>query len=159
MAEALREARQGLNEGGIPIGAALVDRRGEIVSRGHNMRVQLGDPTAHAEMICLRNAGRRRDWSELILITTLSPCIMCSGAALLFGIRNIVIGENQNFLGAENLLIQHGVKLTVLRDPRCQELLKQFIDAYPEVWNEDIGLPPPPDDADHDDGSDAGPEK
>lgn len=141
LVEAYRMARQSLAEGGIPIGAVLVDREGQIVSRGYNRRVQDGDPTAHAEMMCLRNAGRRTDWRECTLVTTLSPCIMCSGATLLFGIPRVVIGENRNYLGAENLLTQHGVKLTVLQDERCREILEHFIAEFPDVWNEDIGLP------------------
>src|SRR6202043_3540837 len=106
----LDEAKKELSEGGLPIGSVLVDKQGDIVARGHNLRVQSGDPTAHAETVCLRNAGRRRDWSELTLVSTLSPCIMCTGTALLFRIPRIVIGENRNFLGAEELFRQHGVE-------------------------------------------------
>src|ERR1700689_3270469 len=109
--EALEEARTGLHEGGLPIGSVLADRRGEIVARGHNLRVQSGDPTAHAETVCLRNAGRRRDWAELTLVSTLSPCIMCTGTALLFRIPRVVIGENRNFQGAEDLFRQHGASV------------------------------------------------
>ena len=139
---ALAEARLGLNEGGIPIGAALaVTATGEIVARGHNLRVQSGDPTAHAEVTCIRAAGRRRDWPGLTLVSTLSPCIMCSGTALLFGIRRVIIGENQNYLGAEKLLEAHGVKLEVLGDSRCVALMRTFIESRPDLWNEDIGLP------------------
>src|SRR5579862_9045542 len=101
--EALEEARKGLREGGLPIGSVLADRNGRIVARGHNLRVQSGDPTAHAETVCLRNAGRRRDWPELTLVSTLSPCIMCTGTALLYRIQRVIVGENHNFLGAENL--------------------------------------------------------
>src|ERR1700746_4129688 len=111
--EAIAEAKRGLSEGGIPIGAVLADATGKIISRGHNLRVQTGDPTAHAEVVCIRNAGRRRDWNRLTLVSTLSPCIMCTGTILLFKIPQVIVGENQNFLGAETLLTQHGVRLTV----------------------------------------------
>jgi cytosine deaminase len=137
--EALKEAWQGLREGGLPIGSVLADRQGQIVARGHNLRVQSGDPTAHAETVCLRNAGRRRDWAELTLVSTLSPCIMCTGTALLFGIPRVVIGENQNFLGAEDLFRQRGVSVTVLDDAECIRLMREFIAAHPDLWNEDIG--------------------
>jgi len=137
--EALEEARQSLREGGLPIGSVLADRQGHIVARGHNLRVQSGDPTAHAETVCLRNAGRRRDWAELTLVSTLSPCIMCTGTALLFGIPRVVIGENQNFLGAEDLFRQRGVSVTVLDDAECIRLMREFIAAHPGLWNEDIG--------------------
>jgi creatinine deaminase len=106
---ALLEARQGMQEGGIPIGSVLADAAGNIVARGHNLRVQTGDPTAHAEVVCIRNAGRRRDWPDLTLVSTLSPCIMCSGTSLLFGISRVVVGENRNFIGAEDLLRQRSV--------------------------------------------------
>src|SRR5579859_230446 len=100
---AVAEAKQGLAEGGLPIGSVLADAAGNIVARGHNLRVQRGDPTAHAEVACIRNAGRRRDWHGLILVSTLSPCIMCTGTSLLFRIPVVVIGENRNFVGAEEL--------------------------------------------------------
>src|SRR5690348_18216277 len=106
--EAFEEARLGLKEGGLPIGSVLADRSGLIVARGHNLRVQTGDPTAHAETVCIRNAGRRRDWAELTLVSTLSPCIMCTGTALLYRIPRVVIGENQNFRGAEEWFEQNG---------------------------------------------------
>lgn len=138
--EALAEAERGLAEGGLPIGSVLATRDGAIVARGHNLRVQTGDPTAHAEIMCFRNAGRRRDWDQLTLVTSLSPCIMCSGAALLYRIPRIVIGENQSFLGAEDLLMGRGVELAVLQDERCIELMRRFIAEKPDLWNEDIGL-------------------
>jgi creatinine deaminase len=137
---ALEEARTGLAEGGLPIGSVLATGEGEIVARGHNLRVQTGDPTAHAEVVCLRNAGRRRDWPELTLVSTLSPCIMCTGTALLYRIPRVVIGENRNFLGAEDLFREHGVELVVLDDPRCIELMRRFVEEHPDLWNEDIGL-------------------
>ncbi len=137
--EALEEARRGLREGGLPIGSVLADPHGQIVARGHNLRVQSGDPTAHAETVCLRNAGRRRDWAELTLVSTLSPCIMCTGTALLFRIPRVVIGENRNFMGAEDLFRQHGVSVVVLDDEECVSLMRKFIVAHADLWNEDIG--------------------
>jgi creatinine deaminase len=121
----------------------LADETGNVISRGHNLRVQNGDPTAHAEVACIRNAGRRRDWHQLTLISTLSPCMMCTGTALLFRIPVVVIGENRNFLGAEDLFAQAGVKLVVLDDAECVEMMRDFIARYPDLWNEDIGIPKP----------------
>jgi cytosine deaminase len=137
--EALAEARLSLKEGGLPIGSVLADIQGRIVARGHNLRVQTGDPTAHAEIVCIRNAGRRRDWTRLTMVSTLSPCIMCTGTSLLFKIPNVIIGENQNFLGAEELFAKHQVDLTVLNDPSCIALMRSFIAAHPDLWKEDIG--------------------
>src|SRR2546421_7199923 len=117
--QAIAEARLGLSEGGIPIGSVLADSSGQIVSRGHNLRVQSGDPTAHAEVVCIRNAGRRTDWHKLTLVSTLSPCIMCTGTALLYRIPRIVIGENRTFLGAEDLFAARDVQCTVLQDEEC----------------------------------------
>jgi len=137
--EALAEARKGLSEGGLPIGSVLVDFQGRTVARGHNLRVQTGDPTAHAETVCIRNAGRRRDWPELTLVSTLSPCIMCTGTALLYRIPRVVIGENQTFFGAEDLFRERGVELVVMNDPECIQLMRDFIRSRPDLWNEDIG--------------------
>ncbi len=137
--EALAEARRGLSEGGLPIGSVLADAAGRIVARGHNLRVQTGDPTAHAEVVCIRNAGRRRDWPQLTLVSTLSPCIMCTGTALLFRIPRVIIGENRNFRGAEDLFRHQGVQLFVLDDPECIELMRAFIAGHPDLWSEDIG--------------------
>ncbi len=137
--EALAEAKLGLQEGGLPIGSVLADAAGRIVARGHNLRVQSGDPTAHAEVVCIRNAGRRRDWPQLTLASTLSPCIMCTGTSLLFRIPRVVIGENRNFLGAEELFAQNGVSVSVLDDPECIALMRAFIAEHPDLWNEDIG--------------------
>jgi len=142
MDAALYEARIGYAEGGIPIGAVLVTPTGEIAGRGHNLRMQTGDTTAHAEIVCLRNAGRRRDWHKLTLVSTLSPCIMCSGAALLHCIPRILIGENCTFPGAEDLLREKGAAITVLEDNRCIELMRRFIRDNPDLWDEDIGIPP-----------------
>jgi cytosine/creatinine deaminase len=137
--EAVAEARNGLREGGLPIGSVLADRAGKIIARGHNLRVQTGDPTAHAETICIRNAGRRRDWAELTLVSTLSPCIMCTGTALLYRIPRVIIGENRNFMGAEDLFRQHGVEAVVLDDAECGQMMQDFIRAHSDLWNEDIG--------------------
>src|SRR5215470_3272023 len=139
--EAVAEAKLGLSEGGIPIGSVLADSSGTIISRGHNLRVQTGDPTAHAEVVCIRNAGRRTDWHKLILVSTLSPCIMCTGTALLYKIPQVIIGENQNFKGAEDLFIKNDVACIVLHDPECTRMMRQFIKDHPDIWNEDIGLP------------------
>jgi cytosine/creatinine deaminase len=136
---ALEEAKLGLREGGLPIGSVLASPDGQVIARGHNLRIQTGDPTAHAEVVCIRNAGRRRDWSHLTLVSTLSPCVMCTGTTLLFRIPRVVIGENQNFLGAEDLFQQHGVSLTVMHDPACIQLMRDFIRDHPDLWNEDIG--------------------
>ena len=137
--EALAEAKLGQSEGGLPIGSVLADAAGNIVARGHNLRVQTGDPTAHAEVACIRNAGRRRDWDRLILVSTLSPCVMCTGTTLLFRIPTVIIGENRNFLGAEDLFAQAGVRAVVVNDPECVELMREFIAQYADLWNEDIG--------------------
>ena len=139
LAEALAEARAGLVQGGLPIGSVLADASGHILARGHNLRVQTGDPTAHAETVCLRNAGRRRDWTDLTLVSTLSPCIMCTGTTLLYRIPRVIIGENQNFLGAEDLFRQRGVELRVINDPDCIALMRDFIRDHADLWNEDIG--------------------
>src|SRR5881394_2684037 len=121
--EALAEAKLGLNEGGVPIGSVLADITGRVIARGHNLRVQTGDPTAHAEVVCIRNAGRRRDWHQLTLVSTLSPCIMCTGTALLYRIPRVIVGENKTFLGAEDLLAADGVECIVLNDSECIELM------------------------------------
>lgn len=137
---ALEEARAGLAEGGIPIGSALlVD--GEVVGRGHNRRVQKGSAVLHGEMDALENAGRlpAPKYRRATIYTTLSPCDMCSGAILLYGIPRVVVGENRTFLGAEDLLRGRGVVVEVLDDPECVALMESFITANPDLWNEDIG--------------------
>ncbi|MFI4873645.1 MAG: nucleoside deaminase [Phycisphaerales bacterium JB061] len=139
---AIEEAEQSLAEGGIPIGAALIDPDGNIVARGHNRRVQTDDPTSHGETDCIRNAGRRRDWHTLTMATTLSPCAMCTGTAILHRIPRLVIGENKTFQGREDWLRAEGVEIILMDDPRCKKLMDDFIAAHPEVWNEDIGVPP-----------------
>jgi creatinine deaminase len=140
MQAALGEARQGLAEGGIPIGSVLVID-GKIVGRGHNRRVQKGSAVLHAEMDCLENAGRlrARDYQRAVLYSTLSPCDMCSGAVLLYKIPRVVIGEHQTFQGPEDYLRSRGVELVILDDAECIRLMRDFIGAYPELWNEDIG--------------------
>ena len=137
---AIDEARLGLAEGGIPIGSVLVVD-GRVIGRGHNRRVQLGSPVLHAEIDALANAGRRSaaEYQRAVLYSTLSPCDMCSGAALLYGIPHIVIGENRTFRGPEEYLRQRGVRLEVLDDERCIALMQACIAAQPELWNEDIG--------------------
>jgi cytosine deaminase len=141
MQVAIDEARQGLAEGGIPIGSVLV-HRGNILGRGHNRRVQNGSAILHGEMDALENAGRlpARVYRESVLYTTLSPCSMCSGAILLYGIQHVVIGENRTFMGEEDLLRSRGVQVDVLQDDECTGLMRRFIDQKPELWNEDIGI-------------------
>jgi cytosine deaminase len=140
MKAALDEARQGLAEGGIPIGAVLV-HEGTIIGRGHNRRVQNGSAVLHAEMDALENAGRlpASVYRKSVLCTTLSPCAMCSGAVLLYGIPKVVIGENRTFMGEETLLRSRGVELDILQDEDCIALMRGFIAARPDLWNEDIG--------------------
>ncbi|HMA05567.1 MAG TPA: nucleoside deaminase [Methanomicrobiales archaeon] len=140
MQAAIGEARRGLAEGGIPIGSVLVIG-GRIVGQGHNRRVQQGSPTLHAEMDCLEHAGRLRpsDYRRAILYSTLSPCDMCSGAALLYGIPKIVIGENRTFRGPEEYLRSRGVELVILDDGECIRMMRDFIAARPDLWKEDIG--------------------
>jgi cytosine deaminase len=137
---AVEEARQGVREGGIPIGSVLV-HQGQIIGRGHNRRVQRGSAVLHGEMDALENAGRQPAaiYREATLYTTLSPCAMCSGAILLYGIPRVVIGENRTFTGEEELLRARGVTLVVLQDPACTRLMEEFIAAHPALWNEDIG--------------------
>ena len=141
MRAAIAEAEQGLSEGGIPIGSVIVSN-GTIIGRGHNRRVQKGSPILHAEMDALENAGRRPAavYQGATLYTTLSPCAMCSGAILLYGVRRVIIGENETFLGEEELLRSRGVTLEVRQDSRCIRLLTGFIRTHPELWNEDIGV-------------------
>jgi cytosine deaminase len=141
MEAAIDEARQGLAEGGIPIGSVIV-HGGRIIGRGHNRRVQRGSVVLHGEMDALEHAGRlpAAVYRESTLYTTLSPCPMCSGAILLYGIRHVIVGENQTFLGDEELLRSRGVKVEVRQDPECIALMTSFIHAHPQLWNEDIGV-------------------
>lgn len=140
MQAAIDEARQGLAEGGIPIGSVIV-HRGRIIGRGHNRRVQEGSAIRHGEMDAFENAGRQSAsvYRECVLYTTLSPCSMCSGAILLYGIPRVIVGENHTFLGEEALLRSRGVEVEVLQDATCIRLMEDFIAARPELWNEDIG--------------------
>lgn len=139
MTAAIEQAEKSWSEGGIPIGSVLVDARGEIVARGHNERVQSGDPTAHAEMVAVRHAGRRRDWHELTLVSTLSPCPMCSGTAILYRVPVVVIGENRTFQGAEDWMRANGIELHVLDDERAVALMTRLQREKPDLWAEDIG--------------------
>lgn len=136
---AIAQAEKSWDEGGIPIGSVLADARGGIVARGHNERVQSGDPTAHAEVVCIRRAGRRRDWGDLTLVSTLSPCCMCAGTAILFRIPRVVIGENRTFMGAEDWLRAKGIDLHVVDDARCIDLMQRLQREKPDLWAEDIG--------------------
>ena len=138
---ALDEARKSASEGGFPIGSVLV-HEGRIIGRGHNCRVQTGSPIDHGEMNCLRNAGRlpAKVYRNCTLYSTLSPCPMCSGAIVLYKIPRVVVGENQTFLGAEDYLRANGVHLTILEDAECIQLMRGFIQANPQLWNEDIGV-------------------
>lgn len=141
LAAAVEQARIGRAEGGIPIGAALVVD-GEVLATGRNRRVQMGSVIRHGETDCLENAGRlpARVYARATMYTTLSPCAMCTGAVLLYGIPRVVIGENKTFLGREDLLRQHGVAVVVLDDPECVQMMSEFIAERPELWNEDIGV-------------------
>ncbi len=138
--EAIKEAKIGLDEGGIPIGSVLVID-GKIVGRGHNKRVQNSSAILHAEMDCLENAGRlsASEYKKATLYSTLSPCDMCSGAVLLYGIKKVIIGENKTFIGPENYVKSRGVSVEVLDDKECCSMMEKFIEKSPELWNEDIG--------------------
>lgn len=138
---AFDEARAGLREGGIPIGSVIV-HQGRIIGRGHNRRVQQGSTILHGEMDAFENAGRQAAsvYRQCTLYTTLSPCPMCSGAILLYGIKKIVVGENQTFMGEEGLLRSRGVSVEVIQDQACMQMMKDFIAERPELWNEDIGV-------------------
>ena len=140
MKAAIDEAKKGLSEGGIPIGSVLVID-GKIVGRGHNRRIQKGSAILHAEMDCLENVGRltAKDYRKSVLFSTLSPCDMCSGAVLLYGIPEVIVGENTTFQGPEEYLSQRGVDVTVLNDVECIEIMEKFIAENPTLWNEDIG--------------------
>jgi cytosine deaminase len=139
LAVALEEARAGLAEGGIPIGAALFHADGTLLGRGHNRRVQDDDPSVHGETDAFRNAGRRRTYRDTVMVTTLSPCWYCSGLVRQFGIGTVVIGESRTFQGGADWLREHGVTVIDLDSDECHDLLQGFIRAHPEVWDEDIG--------------------
>ncbi|KAJ7606657.1 cytosine deaminase [Roridomyces roridus] len=138
---AFEEAKAGYEEGGIPIGSVILTADGEILGRGHNLRIQKSSPTLHAEIAALEQAGRQKAeiYRNATLYTTLSPCSMCTGAILLYKIPRVVIGENSNFRGDEDLLRARGVQVTVLDDEECKQLMRRFIQEKPEEWNEDIG--------------------
>lgn len=136
---AVREARKGLSEGGIPIGAALFSADGALLGSGRNRRVQLGDPSIHAETDAFRDAGRQRGYGSTIMVTTLSPCWYCSGLVRQFNIGAVVIGEDSTFHGGQDWLAEHGVSITVLDDQRCVSMMGEFIVANPQLWAEDIG--------------------
>ena len=138
---AIEEARQGLAEGGIPIGAALFDRDGRLLGRGHNRRVQAGDPSVHGETDAFRNAGRQRSYRDTIMVTTLAPCWYCSGLVRQFRIPTVLVGESVNFVGGIDWLREHRVTVIDLRSDECVRMLAGYIAAHPEVWNEDIGEP------------------
>ena len=139
--EAITEAKKGLGEGGIPIGSVII-HDGKILGRGHNRRIQKGSVVLHGEMDALENAGRQAAsvYNNCTLYTTLSPCPMCTGAILLYGIPKVVIGENKTFLGSEQLLKENGVEVIVVNDPGCIQMMEEFIKNNPELWNEDIGV-------------------
>jgi creatinine deaminase len=139
---AIEEARQGLAEGGIPIGAALFHRDGRLLGRGHNRRVQEDDPSIHGETDADRKAGRQTSYRDTIMVTTLAPCWYCSGLVRQFGIGRLVVGESRTFTGGHDWLAEHGVTVTLLDDERCVGLMEDFIAARPELWHEDIGEAP-----------------
>jgi creatinine deaminase len=140
LAVALEEARIGLAEGGLPIGAAIFHTDGTLVSRGHNRRIQQSDPSVHGETDAFRNAGRQRSYRDLIMVTTLAPCWYCSGLVRQFGFQTVVIGENQNFSGGEDSLRELGINVINLNDADCIAMMRDYIAANPTVWNEDIGV-------------------
>ncbi|KAJ6190880.1 hypothetical protein N7519_000901 [Penicillium mononematosum] len=139
---AVEEAKQGLSEGGVPIGAALVSKDGKILGRGHNMRVQKGSAVLHAEMSALENSGRlpASAYEGATMYTTLSPCDMCTGACILYKVKRVVIGENKNFMGGEELLLNKGKEVVVLDNAECKEFMAKFMKEKPELWNEDIAV-------------------
>ena len=138
---AIAEARQGLAEGGIPIGAALCDRNGNVLGRGHNRRVQENDPSVHGETDAFRKAGRQRSYRDTIMVTTLAPCWYCSGLIRQFNIGGVVVGESVNFQGGIDWLREHGVDVIDLNSEECIQMLADYLAAHPEIWNEDIGEP------------------
>jgi cytosine deaminase len=139
LAVAIEEARLGLAEGGIPIGAAIFKRTGELVSRGHNRRVQQGDPSVHGETDAFRRAGRQRSYRELVMVTTLAPCWYCSGLVRQFQFGTLVVGESRTFAGGLDWLRENGVEVIELDNAECRAMMEAYIAAHPEVWNEDIG--------------------
>jgi cytosine deaminase len=138
LSAAIKEARKGLKEGGIPIGSVLI-KGNKIIAAGHNKRVQDGDPMAHAEIDCLKNAGRIGSYKDTILYSTLMPCYLCAGAVVQFGIKKVVAGESRTFPGAKSFMMEHGVEVIDLDDKECYALMQEFIKKNPDLWNEDIG--------------------
>ncbi|MGA2789176.1 MAG: nucleoside deaminase [Candidatus Bathyarchaeia archaeon] len=138
MKVAIEEAKLGMHEGGVPIGSVLV-RNGKIIGQGHNRHIQERDPTSHAEIDCLRKAGRIGSYSDTTIYSTLMPCYLCSGAVVQFGISKVVVGESATFPGGEELMVSHGVQVINLNLDECKEIMKQFIEKYPKLWDEDIG--------------------
>jgi cytosine deaminase len=138
LAAAIEEAMLGLKEGGLPIGSVLV-RDGKIIGRGHNRRVQRGDPMAHAEIDCLTQSGRQKSYKDTILYSTLMPCYLCSGAAVQFGVPKVIVGESVNFKGGPEFMRAHGIEVIDVADPTCIAMMSDFIKAHPELWYEDIG--------------------
>jgi cytosine deaminase len=139
LAVALREAQAGFAEGGVPVGAALFDRQGNLLASGRNQRVQQNDPSIHGETDAFRKAGRQRTYRDKIMVTTLAPCLYCTGLILQFRIGKVIVGESVNFQGGLEWLRQHGVEVVDMRSQECIDLLASFARAYPEIWNEDIG--------------------
>jgi cytosine/creatinine deaminase len=137
MKVAYEQAHKSYKEGGLPIGAVMAEN-GQVIGEGHNRRVQDGDPTAHGEMDCFRNVGRRANYQNITLFTTLSPCMMCAGTVVQFGIPRVVIGENKSFSGNIDFLKEHGVDVILLNDPNCESLMSTFISEKPDLWDEDI---------------------
>ena len=135
---AIDEAKLGLEEGGIPIGSVLV-RSGSIIGRGHNRRVQHGDPMAHAEIECLRDAGRVGNYSDTVLYSTLMPCHLCAGAVVQFGIKSVIVGESVTFGGAVDFMLDNGISVKDMKDAECIAMMERYIKEHPEIWNEDIG--------------------
>lgn len=138
MREAIKEARKGRDEGGIPIGSVLI-RNNVILGRGHNRRVQEGDPIIHAEIDCLRNAGRIGTYRDAVLYSTLMPCYLCAGAAVQFGIKKVIAGESRNFAGARAFMEEHGIEVIDMDLDECVSMMQEFILQNPRLWNEDIG--------------------
>jgi len=138
MRAAIEQAKKGASQGGIPIGSVLI-KDGKIIGAGHNQRVQQNDPMAHAEIDCLRQAGRIGSYKDTTLYSTLMPCYLCAGAVVQFGIKKVIVGESATFSGAEELMKAHGVEVVNLNNEECIHLMEQFIATYPELWNEDIG--------------------
>jgi len=139
LAVAIREARRGFEEGGIPIGAAIFDETGKLIASGHNRRVQHGDPSAHGETDAFRNAGRQRSYRHLTMVTTLDPCWYCSGLIRQFGFRRVIVGESRNFKGGSDWLRSNGIEVVDLNNAECIALLGGYIREHPQIWNEDIG--------------------